>query len=191
MSLLHWLFSLPTCEDRDIMGYLGMYLGRCPGLSDFAHDFAAKKYDWRHAKRREAEGKEALFEAERIAIAGGSRDVGGVDDQQFVRVFTERTLGLALNEVRGRAIVKGCMANSAAAKRGVPVGVLLTSVNGEHAAHRPLKEVQRLISRAERPVVLTFEQAPPSPAASKEASKEAQFPEGRPVTPPPAAVEVE
>lgn len=186
MSLLHWLFSLPTCDDRDLYGYLGMYLGRCPGLGEFAHEFAGRKYEWRHAKRREAEGKEALFAAERLAIASGSRDTGRVDESAFVRVFTERTLGLALNEMRGKILVKGCIANSAAAKRGVPVGVVLVSVNGEGAEHRPLKEVQRLISRAERPVALAFAQAPPSAEASKEALAEARYPQGRPVTPPPA-----
>ena len=52
MSLLHWLFSLPTCEDADVHGYLRMYLGRTPGLDTFAHEFAAKKYEWRAAARR-------------------------------------------------------------------------------------------------------------------------------------------
>jgi hypothetical protein len=179
MSLLHWLWSLPTCEDADVVGYLRMYLGSLPGLSVFAHSFAARKYEWRDAKRRLAQGKEALFTAEREAIANGERDVGDVGDARFERVFTERTLGLALNDYRGQIIVKGCMPNSAAAKRGVPTGVVLESVNGDAAAHRPLKEVQRLISRAERPVRLSFARAPQS------REERQTYPEGRSPSPQP------
>ena len=182
MSLLHWLWTLPTCEDADIQGYLGMYLGRIPNLGIFAHEFASRKYDWRVAKRREAEGKEALFAADREAIAAGSRDRGCVADGSFERVFTERTLGLLLRESHSRIHVKGAMTNSAAAKRAIPIGVLLDSVNGEPVGCRPLKEVQRLISRAERPVRLVFS----APAAKED---KYPMPEGRPLTPPTTTME--
>ena len=77
------------------------------------------------------------------------------------------------------------MPNSAAAKRGVPAGVLLDTVNGEAARHRPLKEVQRLISRAERPVALAFTQ-PPKPQNERTLEDQYAMPEGRAATPPPA-----
>ena len=57
-------------------------------------------------------------------------------------------------------LVKRVLPGSAAARRRIPEGALLVAVNGEPTARVPFKQVQLMVSRAERPVRLEFESGP-------------------------------
>ena len=75
----------------------------------------------------------------------------------MTRVFTEKTLGLALNADRsGRIFVNKVMPGSVAGKRGIQVGMFLAAVGATETAGTKLKDVQRLVASAERPVYLHF-----------------------------------
>ena len=156
MQLLHWMWMLPTCDEKDMEGYMSLYLGESRVQSDFAHEFAKRKYEWRER------GEQTIRDAEEKArIAAGGDDDGGDDAPAFSRTFTERTLGLALNiDRRLRVFVNRVMAGSVSAKRGVVAGLLLVAVNGVPTAGQPLKDVQKLVQSAERPVKLDFEREP-------------------------------
>ena len=147
------------CRPQELLG------SRMPGLEAFAHEFMTRSMNgsrgrsgWQRVRRR--------CLAEREAIANGSRDVGTWATQRLSACYW-RTLGLCLNAAFGE-LSSGPDAQFCGSKRRVPTGSLLTSVNGEAVARNtPLKEVQRLISRAERPVTLSFEMPPKEDTAAR------------------------
>ena len=94
--------------------------------------------------------------------------------ERFSRTFTEAALGIALNEGgKGRIVVKRILPGSAAASRRIPQGGVasVVAVGGSSTEGLSLKQVQKLIKEAERPVTIDFEQpastAPPDPDAPK------------------------
>jgi len=81
----------------------------------------------------------------------------------FSRVFTENTLGLALNmDSSNRTIVTRCLPNTPAFRRDIPTGVYVVSVNDEYVVGKHFKEVQKLCKDAERPLTISFSTIPPA-----------------------------
>jgi len=73
----------------------------------------------------------------------------------FSRVFTETTIGLALNmDTNSRTIVTRCLPNTPAFRRDIPTGVYVV---GKH-----FKEVQKMCKDAERPLKIDFSTIPPA-----------------------------
>jgi C-terminal processing protease CtpA/Prc len=96
-------------------------------------------------------------------------------DAVFCRTFSEPQLGLALNVgTGGGIIVKRCMPDSPSASRRIPPGVFLTEVHGEHLEQLSLKQVQRVLQDAERPVTLRFAQSESSRALAEQSVRLAQ-----------------
>lgn len=57
-SLMHWLFMQPTCDEKEIEGFMAMYMGERKGQAEFAYEFARRKEEWRvHGQRSIDEAK--------------------------------------------------------------------------------------------------------------------------------------
>jgi C-terminal processing protease CtpA/Prc len=81
----------------------------------------------------------------------------------FSRVFTESTIGLALNmDSSSRTIVTRCLPNTPAFRRDIPAGVYVVAVNEEYVVGKHFKEVQRMCRDAERPLKIDFSTIPPA-----------------------------
>lgn len=92
--------------------------------------------------------------------------------ETFERKFTEQSLGLVLNiGEQNRIILKRCMPESPASSRRIPPGVFVTTINGESIDHRSLKDVQKMIIKAERPITVGFAQSETSRAISQSSIK--------------------
>ena len=135
----------------------------------------------REERERAEADKEAQEEAPEKAPEGGAQEGGARETAQetagaegeegappvreeasFECTFTEDRLGLALgNGARGHVNIKRCMPGSVAEKRRLPPGYYLLAVNGESTDQRNLKQVQKMIQIAERPLTLSFSRDPP------------------------------
>lgn len=129
---------------------------------------------WLEAERKEREAEIARRERAKGPDPRFVPDCNLETAEEFSRTFTEAALGLALNEGgKGRIVVKRILPGSAAASRRIPQGgvVSVVAINGRSTDGKSLKQVQKLIKTAERPVKIDFEQPPPPEPTGEERPK--------------------
>lgn len=124
----------------------------------YAEEYQKMEEELRQQREEHMAEEEAEREFQKEEALHGLRD-----EPAFAATFTEEKLGIALgNDARGHVTIKRCLPGSVAENRRLPPGYYVLDINGTSTVGKNIKQVQKMIQLAERPMTINFTKDAPS-----------------------------